>query len=550
MIIESKLNKPYDQYTIRSKVWLQCDYCGQTFERTKKNREKLNKIILKDSCGNANCKKQKQKDICLKKYGTENIFDSDTFKEKQKSFNLNRYGVENYFQSEDFKNKRKNTLNGKYGVDHPLQCEEIKDKQIKTCIDKYGVENYSQTEEFNSKIKNTYKENSGFDHPMLNPKVVNKRDNTCLEKYGKKNYMQTKQGQDKKSKTCIKKYGVSHTSKLKSNRLLAKQTCIDKYGVENYSQTEEWKMRYEKICLEKYGVPNPLCLQKNQKYGKTQNEIKSWLNDMGFCFNRNYSVLKNKELDLYDNNQTLAIEYCGLFWHNEKSPEPRCRTYHYNKYLNCLDQKVRLITIFEDEWKNKNSKCCNVLQSILNKTKKIYARKCEIKEIDKSQAYDFCKQYHLNDNPQSCNIAYGLFYENELVATMILGHHHRKGKDSDSIVLNRLCFKSGIQVIGGASKLFKKCTQWSKNNQYKKIISWSDNRWSQGNVYNALGFTLEKELGPDYSYVNVLKPYKRLSKQSFKSKKFGELTEKEWADQNGYARIWDCGKKRWVFDIN
>jgi hypothetical protein len=86
---------------------------------------------------------------------------------------------------------------------------------------------------------------------------------------------------------------------------------------------------------------------------------------------------------------------------------------------------------------------------------------------------------------------------------------------------------------------------------YEKIVSWSDNRWSEGKVYEALGFYLEEELGPDYSYV---KDRQRISKQScqkkhlFKKGAVGD-TELEMAKSLGYSRIWDCGKKRWVLDI-
>ena len=33
------------------------------------------------------------------------------------------------------------------------------------------------------------------------------------------------------------------------------------------------------------------------------------------------------------------------------------------------------------------------------------------------------------------------------------------------------------------SKLFKHFIGWAKNNKYNKIISWSDNSWTEGNVY-------------------------------------------------------------------
>lgn len=92
-----------------------------------------------------------------------------------------------------------------------------------------------------------------------------------------------------------------------------------------------------------------------------------------------------------------------------------------------------------------------------------------------------------------------------------------------------------------------------KGKKYSKIISWSDNRWSKGDVYECLGFKLDGDLKPDYSYVNIKNPNKkRISKQSQAKKKTGcpeGKTEHEWCLEKGLSRIWDCGKKRWVYEL-
>ena len=84
------------------------------------------------------------------------------------------------------------------------------------------------------------------------------------------------------------------------------------------------------------------------------------------------------------------------------------------------------------------------------------------------------------------------------------------------------------------------------------MISFSDNRLSDGKVYEAMGFYLEKEHRPDYFYVD-LSSGKRLSKQSQKKSSSGcpkGMTESEWAASRNLSRFWDKGKKRWVFPLN
>lgn len=551
MILCELLEKPYEECTIRSTIPLKCDYCGKTFQRVKKSIKKLNKHINKDSCGSKDCKQKKQEEICLLLYEQTNYFQSNEFKVSQEKTNLEKYGIKEYFSSKEFQQKRKESLLKKYGVESPLQSEELKEKQKETCLEKYGVKNYSQTNEYIEKRNKTNLEKYGFENPMQNPNCLKKRNETNLERYGKNNYTQTEQYKEDLKKTCLKKYGVDHPSKSKGNRDKARKTNLEKYGKDNYAKTQEFKEKYYKTCMEKYGVPNALCLKQNQIYGKTQKEIQDWLNSFGFNFQSNYSILKKQELDLYDQDLKIAIEYCGLFWHNEMSPQPRMRKYHYDKYLACKKENIRLLTIFEDEWKNKKEQCKNFILSIIGQQKeKLFARKCEIREATKKEFGDFCAKNHIQGKNGLGLKFFVLINNNDIVGGMSFGKHHRGNQNI--IVLDRMCFKSDVQVVGGASKLFKKCKEWAIENKYNKIISWSDNRWSIGNVYEKLGFQLAEELGPDYSYVDVKSPTKRLSKQSQKKSNTNcpsNMTEKQWSTENGLARIWDCGKKRWEMKI-
>lgn len=52
-------------------------------------------------------------------------------------------------------------------------------------------------------------------------------------------------------------------------------------------------------------------------------------------------------LDIYMPEKEVAIEYCCLFWHNERI---RDKTYHKKKLNRCLKKGIKLITLFSDEW--------------------------------------------------------------------------------------------------------------------------------------------------------------------------------------------------------
>jgi len=211
------------------------------------------------------------------------------------------------------------------------------------------------------------------------------------------------------------------------------------------------------------------------------------------------------------------------------------------------------IVFFSDEWLLRKRQCMNFIKS-QNKVfdRKIHGRKCIVKEIQNELGKEFLSKNHIQGSNNLGVVYFGLFYEKELIGVMSLGRHNRQVFEN-RIVLDRFCISYGIHVQGGASKLFARCVEWAKHNNYEEIISFSDNRFTNGNVYAVLEFQLEKNHKPDYCYVDTKNPHKRISKQSQKksSSKCPEgMTEFEWAELRGLKKIWDKGKKRWVYPLD
>lgn len=254
-------------------------------------------------------------------------------------------------------------------------------------------------------------------------------------------------------------------------------------------------------------------------------------------------VIRPMELDIYIPSLSLAIEYCGLYWHSE---EKKGKKYHLEKLKKCNASGIRLITVFEDEWLKRKDQVKNFILSSLGKNDiKLQARKCKIGTPTKKEARDFLEENHIQGAAQF-TVGFGLYHDGLLVG-VITGNRHHRGINNADLVLNRLAFASRVSIAGGSSKLLKSLVSYAKANGYSKIISWSDNRWSEGNVYLKMGFTRSEDLGPDYSY---FKKQSRVSKQSCQKKRLMRLTEvhsteAEMAKSLGYGRIWDCGKIRW-----
>ena len=156
MIIKENLNKPYEDYSSKASIWIQCDYCGKKFTRIKRSRDLSNKNINKDSCDHKNCKSKKKKEIF------ESLQKDESYKirlkeiaEKKRKNNLKKYGCENYFESDDFKQKRLQTLMEKYGVTSLYLNPHLLEKYKRTCIERYGVDNYSKYVDFYKKVIST-----------------------------------------------------------------------------------------------------------------------------------------------------------------------------------------------------------------------------------------------------------------------------------------------------------------------------------------------------------------------------------------------------------
>jgi len=244
------------------------------------------------------------------------------------------------------------------------------------------------------------------------------------------------------------------------------------------------------------------------------------------------------EIDIYIPERKLGIEYCGLYWHCDAQKPNR---YHQEKFLKAKAVGVQLLTVFEDEWLQRREL---VLSRIL-RSKKINARDTRFKELSPEEMQTFCSEFHLQGAPRDSTYRFGLEHEGSLVGVMVFGKHHRQGL-GDVLVLSRLCFGQ-YDVRGGSEKLFKNSLLRLPK---KKIVSWSDNRYSWGGVYQRLGFELEEELPPDYSYCKTGPSPIRVSKQSMKkteAEKLQGLTEHALRKEQGWYRIYDCGKIRWVY---
>ena len=292
----------------------------------------------------------------------------------------------------------------------------------------------------------------------------------------------------------------------------------------------------------------PTCYTPNAS--KPQHEIAEFIRSIwsqGVRIN-DRSVLKKRELDILINDTNLAIEFNGIYWHSEKA-NMFDRDHLYSKMKLANENNIQVINIFEDEWLLKSGIIKSIISAKLGITEKVFARKCEIKEIPKKLSDEFLNATHIQGSDNS-SVRIGLYFESELVSLMTFVRP-RFDKNAEWEI-SRFSSRLNTTVVGGASKVF---SYFIKTREPKSIITYADLRFGKGDVYLKLGFDLVNEnTGLNYWYVKSTT--EKLPRYQCQKKKLPklmgdkfdpELTEVENMKKINFYRIWDCGNAKYLW---
>lgn len=304
---------------------------------------------------------------------------------------------------------------------------------------------------------------------------------------------------------------------------------------------------------------NP-CPKCNHMKSKGEMQVFALMSFLTKAESRNKAVLKPRELDIYLPEVNLAIEYCGEFRHShgDAADEKAKKLNHARKYLDCKAQGIRLITLWESEWKERNYAVRRLLRNAVGKSKgKLMARKCELRKVTNAEARLFYDRYHPQGG-EGHGEHYALFWNGKMVACMrfVLGANDRGAAAANRTwTLGR--YATRITVAGAASRLFK---AFLREFNPTEVKSFSDNRFFDGGMYEQLGFVLEEDVPPDYTIwhpkLGILpKPHYQRRQIPKRLKEVGvddafnpetdPRTEREMTYLMGARRLYDCGKKRW-----
>jgi len=248
-------------------------------------------------------------------------------------------------------------------------------------------------------------------------------------------------------------------------------------------------------------------------------------------FSRRHTV------DIYVPSASLAIEYHGLIWHSERYLQG---SKDADKFQWLQQGATRLLQIYQDEWNEKPDVVKALVRSMIQprsgkRIKPVFA----IHHETPFEARTFLDAYHYL-GAASGGLTVTAHHGTQLVGVWVF-----MKREEGVILWHRASWNHEYKAWNPHEKALHLALPELRSMGFKRMVTFSDNRFHTGGLYGKLGFTFEEELKPDYSYTNGSV---RKSKYALRVK--AGMDEKSEAEAKGWYRIWDSGKKRFSLNIN
>lgn len=263
-------------------------------------------------------------------------------------------------------------------------------------------------------------------------------------------------------------------------------------------------------------------------------------------------VISPKELDIYIPHLKLGIEYNGLYWHSDAldSEARQMGGRHLAKYVECEKVGVKILAVFQDEWKSKPDLIKAMIRQRLGAATgvKLDARKLTLKILEKNVQFEsFFEEFHLEGHAMA-SFAHGLFLGDKMVMCASF-----RTNSYNEFEIARMATDYNYIVRGGAGRVV--------SGTKRPLMTYSNNRVGAGEVYQKLGFRLLKKVGANYWYTDgssrigrqkcrrdntpeILALYPTEKDQALN----GVFSEKHFGDKRPLYKVEDYGHCKWILE--
>ena len=436
--------------------------------------------------------------------------------------------------------------------DNKTCCSKECTKKLRelTMIARHGVSYAQQSSAIRAKSEETSMKHFGVKHPAQSKVVKDKMKETCNERYGSDTPFTMEGFQNKVKETCLNKYGVEFTSQIPGRNEKIQKTNLERYGCKAPIGNPDIQKKFSDDMTRKFGVPYYVMTKECRNLQKqTISSINKAFGEM--LAERNMSFSYEFSIDRYSYDicipdKKILIEIDPTPTHNVINTPWSNHTsitddYHLMKSNTAKAAGYKCIHVFDwDDW--------NKVINMMSEKTTIFARKCNIQEVDSKTCNMFEKMYHLQSSCNKQIIRYGLYYKGELIMIMTFGEPRYNIHYQYELL--RLCTSNKYRVIGGASKLFH---FFLKQHHPKSIISYCDISKFTGYVYTKIGMDHKYDTSPNEIWS---KGRTKITNRLLLARGYDQLfgtnfgkgsDNKMLMINSGWLPVYDCGQSVYVW---
>jgi len=398
------------------------------------------------------------------------------------------------------------------------------------------------------KFRGTSVERYGTIHPNKHPNVKQKITKTNIERYGNRCSLHARDGFYERM--ILERKEEFRTQIVPQRLALSRQNgVIPLWDIDDYTGSLDMMPWKHEACGSIFQAPLgggegrlPSCPVCRRVRSRPQQEliecIQKFTNEPIEINTR--KIIHPYEIDIFLPERGIGIEFNGRYWHLDGESTPLVLK------TNLMEEKgLRLIHVWDFQWEHRREQVMGMIQSILQKNHKIYARECEVREISYMEAASFLERNHINGNATS-SYRLGLFSGDDLVSVATFGKPRFNKKYEWELI--RSATQIGTTVVGGFGKII---AEFQKTHS-GSILSYVDHSLFNGASLEKVGFRMINKSKPNYFYWKNDTIVKRYGAQKHMLPKLlgdaydDRLTEFDNMTLAGWLKCSDCGQLTFV----
>lgn len=480
-----------------------------------------------------------------------------------------RYGVDNISQAKAIKEKKKQTTLENHGVLYPMQSEKVREKAKESLLRDWGVEHISQ--------HNSIKERKSGSFVLQDPQSIARREEECLKQFGVKNHAQVDCFKKKQQATMLERHGVLNPSQSAFFQEKKQQRSQANYGTDYPGQSQVLRQkrldsldkeglsakfsdgRFVSFVCDEVGVANKSHIYNLLRYQgeevalnflanyktKSPSDVECMFAEIMKPYFPTIELHNRKPLEtnqianrpdfrLEHNGRILYVNLDGLYYHSElclEDPE-----HHLKVFKRFAKHNLSLFQFRMNEVRDKPLVVRGLVLDYLGLLPKCSGDRCLIAHLDKKQGNLFLKEHSLIGEIGSSRFL-ALTFEERTLGILA----YREQGDSRIEVVNYTKTKDQA-LVGGFVKLIN---HLASIHQGKTFVLFQDLRYQTSLDPIDAGFS-PYEIKLDWRWTDLKTTFhKRRCQTNMDARR---LSEKDYARELGWYKIFDAGKRRWILN--